>query len=44
VGCYALEGLGAQLFEHMEGDFFSVLGLPLFSVLAALREYGVIAA
>lgn len=43
VGCYELEGLGAQLFERMEGDFFSVLGLPLLSVLAALREHGVIA-
>ena len=43
VGCYELESLGAQLFERVEGDFFSVLGLPLLPVLAALREQGVIA-
>jgi predicted house-cleaning NTP pyrophosphatase (Maf/HAM1 superfamily) len=29
VGAYAFEGLGAQLFEKVEGDFFSILGLPL---------------
>jgi septum formation protein len=43
VGCYELEGFGAQLFERMQGDFFSVLGLPLLPVLAALRAFGVIA-
>jgi septum formation protein len=43
VGCYELEGLGAQLFERVEGDYFSILGLPLVPVLAALREHGVIA-
>ncbi|HEY3637739.1 MAG TPA: nucleoside triphosphate pyrophosphatase [Rhizomicrobium sp.] len=43
VGCYALEGLGAQLFDSVEGDFFSVLGLPLLPLLAALRDYDVIA-
>lgn len=42
VGAYAFEGLGAQLFERVEGDFFSILGLPLIPVLAALREQGVI--
>lgn len=43
VGCYRFEGLGAQLFSHVEGDYFSVLGLPLLPVLAALREHGAIA-
>jgi septum formation protein len=43
VGCYEFEGLGAQLLERVSGDFFSVLGLPLLPVLAALREHGVIA-
>ena len=43
VGCYRLEGLGAQLFERIEGDYFSILGLPLLPVLSKLREHGVIA-
>lgn len=41
VGAYQLEGLGAQLFERVEGDYFSVLGLPLLSLLAFLREHGI---
>ncbi len=43
VGCYRLEGLGAQLFESVEGDYFSILGLPLLPLLSALRGFGVIA-
>ena len=43
VGCYAFEGLGAQLFERTEGDYFAILGLSLIPVLAALREQGVLA-
>ncbi len=42
VGSYRLEGLGAQLFEVVEGDYFTVLGLPLWPVLAELRRAGVI--
>lgn len=42
VGCYHLEGRGAQLFERVEGDYFSVLGLPLIPLLAVLRDHGVI--
>ena len=42
VGSYRLEGLGSQLFEAVEGDFFTVLGLPLWPVLAELRRAGVI--
>ncbi len=38
VGGYQLEGLGAQLFETVEGDHFTILGLPLLVVLAALRD------
>ncbi|MCY4231536.1 MAG: Maf family nucleotide pyrophosphatase [Alphaproteobacteria bacterium] len=41
VGAYQLEGLGAQLFERVEGDFFTVLGLPLLPLLDFLRSEGV---
>jgi len=44
VGGYAYEGLGAQLFEAVEGDFFAVLGLPLLPLMAALRTHGVLPA
>jgi septum formation protein len=43
VGCYRLEGPGAQLFDSIEGGYFSILGLPLLPLLAILREHGVIA-
>ena len=43
VGAYQLEGLGAQLFERVKGDFFTILGLPLLPVLAILREHGIVA-
>ncbi|MBB4796994.1 septum formation protein [Brevundimonas bullata] len=42
VGSYRLEGLGSQLFEAVEGDYFTVLGLPLWPILAELRRAGVI--
>ncbi len=40
LGGYRLEGRGIQLFETVEGDYFSILGLPLLPVLAKLRELG----
>jgi len=40
VGGYQLEGPGAQLFTRVQGDFFSVLGLPLMEILAYLRTRG----
>ena len=43
VGCYQLEGEGAQLFEAIEGDYFSILGLPLIGLLDLLRRYGALA-
>ncbi len=43
VGAYQLEGLGAQLFERIEGDFFTILGLPLLPVLGILRQHGIVA-
>lgn len=38
VGCYQLEGLGVQLFEKIEGDYFTILGLPLLPLLGYLRD------
>ena len=42
VGGYKFEGRGAQLFESVEGDFFSILGLSLLPLLTHLRETGVV--
>ncbi|WP_319533366.1 Maf-like protein [uncultured Cohaesibacter sp.] len=39
VGCYQLEGLGIQLFEKIEGDYFTILGLPMLPLLSYLREH-----
>ncbi len=43
VGAYQLEGLGLQLFENIEGDYFTILGLPLLPLLAELRARGIVA-
>jgi septum formation protein len=43
VGAYRLEGLGAQLFDRIEGDYFTILGLPLLSLLQGLRDSGELA-
>ncbi len=40
VGVFRLEALGVQLFERLEGDNFTVLGMPLLPVLGALRQMG----
>ncbi len=40
VGCFRIEGRGAQLFGSIEGDHFTVLGMPLLPVLGALRDLG----
>jgi len=40
VGAYQLEGLGVHLFDRIEGDHFTVLGLPLLKLLAYFREAG----
>jgi septum formation protein len=44
VGAFRIEGPGVQLFEQIEGDQFTVLGMPLLPLLAALREAGVLRA
>jgi len=40
VGVFRIEALGVQLFERIEGDHFTVLGMPLLPVLGALRDLG----
>ena len=42
VGAYQIEGLGAQLFSKVDGDHFTILGLPLFPLLEHLRQAGAI--
>ncbi len=42
VGAYKFEGRGSQLFSHVKGDFFSILGLSLLPVLDYLRERGAV--
>lgn len=42
VGAYRLEGRGAQLFSHIDGDYFTVLGLPLLPCLDHLRIQGIL--
>ena len=42
VGSYQLEGEGIQLFEKIDGDYFTIIGLPMVPLLAKLRELGAI--
>ncbi|MFT3732606.1 MAG: Maf family nucleotide pyrophosphatase [Hyphomicrobium sp.] len=44
VGCYELEGEGVQLFERIEGDYFTILGIPLLPLLQRLRDEEMITA
>lgn len=44
VGAYRLEGMGIQLFEKIDGDYFTILGLPLLPLLNELRAQGAITA
>ena len=43
VGAYQLEGVGVHLFERIEGDHFTILGLPLLPLLQGLRNIGLLA-
>jgi septum formation protein len=42
VGCYEFEGRGIQLFDRIDGDYFTILGLPLLPLLGALRQQGLV--
>lgn len=42
VGCYQLEGIGVQLFDRIDGDFFTILGLPLLPLLGQLRQLAIL--
>jgi septum formation protein len=42
VGAYQLEGQGIQLFSRIEGDYFTILGLPMLPLLHQLRELGLV--
>ena len=44
VGGYLLEDEGVQLFSHIAGDYFTILGLPMIPLLNALREFGALPA
>jgi septum formation protein len=43
VGCYQVEGAGAQLFSRIDGSHFDIMGLPLLPLLGFLRERGILA-
>jgi septum formation protein len=44
VGCYQIEGRGAQLFDRIDGDVFSIMGMPLLPLLQWLRDRGTLPA
>ena len=44
VGCYRLEDAGVQLFSRIDGDYFTILGLPLLGLLGLLRRHGALIA
>ncbi len=42
VGCYQIEKLGLQLFDHIEGDIFTIMGLPMLPLLSFLRDVNLV--
>ena len=44
VGVFRMEGRGVTLFDRVEGDYFTILGMPLLPLLGALRDRGLVAA
>ena len=41
AGAYAIQGLGALLVEKIEGDYYNVVGLPVYALVNALKEFGI---
>ena len=41
AGAYAIQGLGAAIVEKIEGDYFNVIGLPLYALTESLKEFGI---
>jgi septum formation protein len=41
AGAYAIQGLGAVIVERIEGDYYNVMGLPLYALTEALKEFGI---
>jgi len=41
AGAYAIQGLGAVFIKKIEGDFFNVMGLPLYALIDSLKEFGI---
>ena len=39
VGCYQIEGLGPNIIQNIEGDFFNVMGFPIFNFLSFLKKF-----
>jgi septum formation protein len=42
VGCYQVEGMGAQLFDKIEGDIFTIMGIPVLDLMVELRRQGIL--